>query len=447
MDLGHVRQQHLVADLRLQRRRPRRRADRRPGGGGGPGGGAGGDCSAAPPACSGCCSRASATRPAGCSASPRGRRSGWSSLTRLRRSDPRTGWLIAIGGAFATTAVVFSFAAGIFHPYYVSFLAPFTAALVGAGVGHGRVRAPLTGRVDRARSALDRRRGHRARRARDLSGQLAWGRPLAIAGAIVGVVALALTLAPRVRIGLLAVALAALFAAPATWATETLGHATSTTFPAGGPASAGVGGPGGGPRRLWPGGRRSRAASSAPGGAGRRRPGGLAAGAPGRRRRPRGAWAACPAGQAPPATAAGGAGRACAQLRARPGATRASGSGAPAALAARAAWRWPGGFGGDSSDLQAAIAYAKAHGGGTIGVASQSSAARRSSPRTPTWPVWVGSRAARARVDRVVAGHGGPRRPAALDHRRAPAGAGALPGDTRSGSKAAFAAVAKACPR
>src|SRR3954468_17136140 len=55
--------------------------------------------------------------------------------TRLRRSDPRTGWLIATGGAFLTTAVAFSFAQGIFHPYYVSLLAPFMAALVGAGAG------------------------------------------------------------------------------------------------------------------------------------------------------------------------------------------------------------------------------------------------------------------------------------------------------------------------
>ena len=46
--------------------------------------------------------------------------------------DARTGWLIAVGGAFAMTAVAFSYAQGIFHPYYVSQLAPFTAALVGA---------------------------------------------------------------------------------------------------------------------------------------------------------------------------------------------------------------------------------------------------------------------------------------------------------------------------
>src|SRR3954452_5879458 len=53
--------------------------------------------------------------------------------SRLSRRDPRSGWLIATGGAFLTTAVAFSFAQGIFHPYYVSLLAPFTAALVGAG--------------------------------------------------------------------------------------------------------------------------------------------------------------------------------------------------------------------------------------------------------------------------------------------------------------------------
>jgi 4-amino-4-deoxy-L-arabinose transferase-like glycosyltransferase len=62
--------------------------------------------------------------------------------SRLRRADARTGWLLAVGGAFATTAVLFSAASGIFHPYYVSLLAPFVAALVGAGaaqlLGGGR---------------------------------------------------------------------------------------------------------------------------------------------------------------------------------------------------------------------------------------------------------------------------------------------------------------------
>ena len=84
--------------------------------------------------------------------------------SRLRRSDPRTGWLIAVGGAFLVSAVVFSYASGIFHPYYVSFLAPFTAALIGAGVGE----ALSGGRVARVCDpGGDRRRGgHRAGGAR-----------------------------------------------------------------------------------------------------------------------------------------------------------------------------------------------------------------------------------------------------------------------------------------
>src|SRR3954447_16309081 len=54
--------------------------------------------------------------------------------SRLRRRDPVTGWILAVGGSALTAAVAFSFAQGIFHPYYVSELAPFAAALVGAGV-------------------------------------------------------------------------------------------------------------------------------------------------------------------------------------------------------------------------------------------------------------------------------------------------------------------------
>src|SRR4051794_16004413 len=69
---------------------------------------------------------------------------------RLRRADPRTGWVLAVGGAALTCAVAFSAASGIFHPYYASELAPFAATLVGGGVGQvlrggrsARVVAPL----------------------------------------------------------------------------------------------------------------------------------------------------------------------------------------------------------------------------------------------------------------------------------------------------------------
>jgi len=37
-----------------------------------------------------------------------GRIAGLTGGPRLRRRDPRTGWVIAVGGAFLTTAVVFS---------------------------------------------------------------------------------------------------------------------------------------------------------------------------------------------------------------------------------------------------------------------------------------------------------------------------------------------------
>ena len=56
--------------------------------------------------------------------------------TRLRAPDPITGWLLATGGSALTAAVAFSAAKGIFHPYYVSELAP-----VRRGAGRRRRRA------------------------------------------------------------------------------------------------------------------------------------------------------------------------------------------------------------------------------------------------------------------------------------------------------------------
>ncbi len=258
--------------------------------------------------------------------------------SRLRRSDPRTGWLIAIGGAFAVSAVVFSYASGIFHPYYVSFLAPWTAMLVGAGVGQAlsaERRARIVGPLAIVGGAVTE-----LVVLGNLSGSLSWARPLVIVAGLAGAVALAIRLSPRLRMIALGVTLAALLAAPATWATETLGHATSSTFPAGGPASASMGGPGGGP-----------------GGAGGRRFSLRGIGGSG----------GPPTGAAPRAPAPRGA----ESLRGPPPRPAAAASPAPAVASAA-----PGGmFGGDSASLKAAVSYAKAHGGGTIGVESQESAA------------------------------------------------------------------------
>jgi hypothetical protein len=100
--------------------------------------------------------------------------------------------------------------------------------------------------------------------------------------------------------------------APVAWSVQTLGHATSGTFPAGGPVTAGVGG--------------------GPGGAG----GGRLGGQDGGRFSPGGTLA----GGAPPGPGAG----------AGPG-------------------------GGDSRSLTSALAYIRAHGGGTLAVSSQNGAA------------------------------------------------------------------------
>jgi hypothetical protein len=141
---------------------------------------------------------------------------------------------------------------------------------------------------------------------------------------------------------LVAAAVAALLAAPATWAAQTLGHATSGTFPAGGPASAETGGFGGA------GGGGFRGAHGGPGGGGFGGRGGFA-GAPST-----GAGVASLFGSRPGAGGPAGGGRA--------GGGRAGGG--------------PGaGFGGDTQSVDAAVTYVKAHGGGTIGLESQSTAA------------------------------------------------------------------------
>src|SRR4051812_13669651 len=163
--------------------------------------------------------------------------------TRLRRTA-KTGFLIGVGGAFLVTAVAFSSAKGIFHPYYTSELAPFTAALTGAIVGHVALRgrhwrwigaAAIGGGVIGELAVLD------------ATGTLSWMAPLIVIGGLGA--AAALVAAPRRwRRAALATGLAVLTLAPATWAVQTLGHATNGTFPAGGAALQGFGGggPGGG---------------------------------------------------------------------------------------------------------------------------------------------------------------------------------------------------------
>jgi 4-amino-4-deoxy-L-arabinose transferase-like glycosyltransferase len=267
-------------------------------------------------------------------------------LTRLRRSDARTGWIVAAGGAFLTIAVAFSFAKGIFHPYYVSMLAPFTAVLIGATAGTvlkggvvARVVAPLAIVGGIVTEVLVIHRG-----ATDMDNLV----PVAIVAGLAGAAVLAARVPMKVRGLALAVALGALLIAPATWATETLGHATSGTFPAGGPVSQSMGGgPGGGGGRFGGGGP--------PGGAGGG--GGRFGGGAGARPQVPGGAAAPAAGQvAPPAGFAMGGG----------GTNNAPGGGGGGG---------GGGMFGGNANLTEALAYAKSHGGGTVAISSQEGAA------------------------------------------------------------------------
>lgn len=172
-------------------------------------------------------------------------------FSRLRPRDLDTGWVIAVGGAFATIAIAFSFAKGIFHPYYSSQLAPFTAMLVGGGVGIFTREQPTASRQWRSYAAA----------AAIVAGLITsiWALSNATADQFelwqIVLVAVCLSSAAalvvagddaRVRNVALAAAVCALLVAPGIWSAKTLGHATSGTFPAGGASASSMGGPGGG---------------------------------------------------------------------------------------------------------------------------------------------------------------------------------------------------------
>ncbi|HEX8714394.1 MAG TPA: glycosyltransferase family 39 protein, partial [Solirubrobacteraceae bacterium] len=357
-------------------------------------------------------------------------------LTRLRRADARSGWLVAVGGAFLTTAVLFSFASGIFHPYYVSLLAPFAAALVGAGaaqmLGGGRaarVLAPLAlaGGMVTELAVLH-----------DYPGQLSWLPPLLIAACALAALALALTRSKRARLVAAGVGIGALLLAPSVWALDTLGHATSGTFPEGGPANV------------------QRAGGGAFGGPGGRGGfGGFGAGAGA------GSGAASPVPVAPgvgtasagplfgPGGGEAGSAQAAGPPQGAPPGVRGFGraSGGPAGFGA--------GFGGGSPigndrTITQALAYVEQHGGGTIAVSSQSSAASAiiasgakvagiggfSGRESDVSASWLAQRVRSGAIRWVLVEGTGAQR----------SGPG-LPGDTRPGSKAAMTAVAKACSR
>jgi 4-amino-4-deoxy-L-arabinose transferase-like glycosyltransferase len=370
--------------------------------------------------------------------------------SRLRRADPRSGWLIAVGGSFLITAVVFSEAKGIFHPYYVSLLAPFAAALTGAGAVQ-LLRGGMSARIVGPLAVL-------AGVATELAvlhqypGQLTWLVPVLIAVGALTALALGAFASRRVRLAALVAVLAALLVAPATWAFDTLGYATSGTFPAGGPQSVNAGGVGGiGNMGGGPGGGFGRAEFR---GTGAGRPGGNASaggvqlfGAGGASQSSGGQTEGPPSGGGAPSGAAaggplggaaGGPGGFVGGGGIRGGGTFGGGPGAGG----------PGG--GEGSLSKAMLSYVKQHGGSTIAVSSQSGAASAiisqgadvagiggfSGRESDVSIAWLAGEVSSGHIRWVLAGQSGA---------GTGAGGGRLPGDTRTGSSVAIAAAAKVC--
>ena len=166
---------------------------------------------------------------------------------RAPRTDPVRAALILWGGWLAVTAVLFSFANGILHPYYTVALAPAIGASIGIGAAllwrhRSDIRAAtaLSGTVlvttILAAVLLSRH-----------SDWLPWLRATVAVGGV-GAAALLLVvgrLPGAVARAVAALAVVACLASPAVYSVATAGAPHSGAIPSVGPASQGFGGPGG----------------------------------------------------------------------------------------------------------------------------------------------------------------------------------------------------------
>ncbi|MFJ9345058.1 glycosyltransferase family 39 protein [Streptomyces sp. NPDC101237] len=172
----------------------------------------------------------------------------------LRRTSVTRASFLVWGGSLVITMVVFSYMAGIFHPYYTVALAPYLAAVIGMGAGllwerRGEPWASITLAAAVVAAAvwgyvlLDR-----------TSDYLPWLKWLVLVGGLAA--ALGLVLAGRTgrRLALAAAAagLVAALAGPTAYTLSTVNSAHTGSIPTAGPAGAsmtgfgGGGGPGGG---------------------------------------------------------------------------------------------------------------------------------------------------------------------------------------------------------
>jgi 4-amino-4-deoxy-L-arabinose transferase-like glycosyltransferase len=178
---------------------------------------------------------------------------------RAPRTDPKRAALVLFGLWAVVHALIFSTAKGIFHPYYVSAMAPAVAALAGIGVvllsgwartswaGFAALAGTIAGTAWLAVDLLDR--------TADFAPALRTAIPVAAVLAIGGLLALRLG-GGKVRGLVAATAVAgaiALAAGPTSYAVANLGHALNGNNVLAGPSSVssgGFGGMGGGGART-----------------------------------------------------------------------------------------------------------------------------------------------------------------------------------------------------
>jgi 4-amino-4-deoxy-L-arabinose transferase-like glycosyltransferase len=177
---------------------------------------------------------------------PRRPRPPAAAATLRGRRDPRLGCTLVLGGWFFTEAVVLSLSKGIVHPYYISALAPGTAAMTGAGIAAlyrlctGRL--GILGVVLAAGAVLGTVAAEAVQMHREHY-HVSWV-PILIVAAIVLLGALSLIAflrSPRLAPGAAAVlvaTLALLLVVPTGYAASTWLAPVQATFPAAGPTQA-----------------------------------------------------------------------------------------------------------------------------------------------------------------------------------------------------------------
>jgi 4-amino-4-deoxy-L-arabinose transferase-like glycosyltransferase len=198
---------------------------------------------------------------------------------RAPRTNRARAALLMWGGWLLITAVTFSYAAGIIHPYYTVALAPAIGAVVGIVVAMlwGR-RSELWARMVMAVTLLGTSVWAYVLLSRSAD-WMPWLRVMVLVGGVLAAVAL-VGLPVIARRGVVmvvaAVALLAAVGGPAAYTVDTVLTAHAGAIPAAGPAVAGGGlggGPGGGTRPFG-----NRVPGAAGGGPGFQRPGGLPGG-------------------------------------------------------------------------------------------------------------------------------------------------------------------------